>query len=48
MIVSLEEYQSLRETACLLRSPVNAQRLASAMEQFDRNDGIPRDLLDDH
>ena len=48
MIVSLEEYQSLRETAYLLRSPVNAQRLASAMEQFDRNDGIPRDLLDDH
>ncbi|WP_412054348.1 hypothetical protein QTN80_02495 [Arachnia propionica] len=25
MIVSLEEYQSLRETACLLRSPANAQ-----------------------
>ena len=48
VIVSLEEYQSLRETAYLLRSPVNAQRLASAMEQFDRNDGIPRDLLDDH
>lgn len=48
VIVSLEEYQSLRETAYLLRSPVNAQRLASAMEQLDRNDGIPRDLLDDH
>ena len=48
VIVSLEEYQSLRETACLLRSPANAQRLASAMEQLDRNDGIPHDLLDDH
>ena len=48
VIVSLEEYQSLRETAYLLRSPVNAQRLASAMEQLDRNDGIPHDLLDDH
>ena len=48
MIVSPEEYQSLRETACLLRSPVNAQRLASAMEQLDRNDGTQHDLLDDH
>ena len=32
VIVSLEDFESLRETAYLMRSPANARRLLDAME----------------
>jgi antitoxin YefM len=35
VIVSLEEYEALEETAHLLRSPTNAQRLLDAMGRLD-------------
>jgi antitoxin YefM len=33
VMLSLEDYQALEETAYLLRSPVNAKRLLSAITQ---------------
>lgn len=46
VIVSLAEYESLRETAYLMRSPANARRLLDAMERLEAGEGEERDLLD--
>jgi len=35
VIVSLEDYESLKETAYLMRSPANARRLFDAMERLE-------------
>ena len=39
VMLSLDEYKSLEETAYLLRSPANAKRLLSAMEDLNRDRG---------
>ncbi len=44
VIVSLDDYQSLKETAYLLRSPENARRLLGAIERLESGGGITRDL----
>ena len=46
VIVSLEDFESLRETAYLLRSPANARRLLDAMERLEAGRGVVRDLVD--
>ncbi len=46
VIVSLADFESLRETAYLMRSPANARRLLDAMERLESGDGHVRDLLD--
>ncbi|KJY34158.1 type II toxin-antitoxin system Phd/YefM family antitoxin [Kitasatospora purpeofusca] len=46
VIVSLEDYQSLKETAYLLRSPANARRLLSAIDELENGGGTVRDLVD--
>ena len=38
VIVSLEEYEALKETVHLLRSPTNANRLLDAMGRLDAAD----------
>ena len=45
-MVSLDEYESLHETAHLMRSPANARRLLDAMERLESGRGQARDLLD--
>lgn len=47
VIVSLEEYEALKETAYLLRSPANARRLLDAMERLEGGRGDPHDLTAD-
>jgi antitoxin YefM len=47
VIVSLAEYESLRETAYLLRSPANARRLLASIERLESGGGEPHELLDD-
>lgn len=44
VMVSLEDYQSLEETAYLLRSPANAKRLLTAIEQLNAGRGKARKL----
>jgi len=46
VIVSLEDFESLRETAYLMRSPENARRLLDAMERLEAGDGEAHDLVD--
>jgi antitoxin YefM len=46
VIVSLAEYQSLKETAYLLRSPANARRLLEAIEELESGGGQARSLDD--
>lgn len=47
VIVSLADYESLRETAYLLRSPANARRLLDSIESLERGHGTQHDLIED-
>ena len=44
VMMSLEDYESLEETAYLLRSPRNAQRLREAVDQLRSGRGVEREL----
>ena len=46
VIVSLADFESMRETAYLMRSPANARRLLDAMERLEAGDGQAHDLID--
>ncbi len=46
VIVSLEDFESMRETAYLMRSPTNARRLLDAMERLEEGTGEEHDLID--
>jgi antitoxin YefM len=45
VMLSLEDYQSMEETAFLLRNPANAKRLMSALAQLDSGKGVERELI---
>jgi antitoxin YefM len=44
VIVSLDDYESLKETAYLLRSPENARRLLTAIDRLEDGRGTVHDL----
>ncbi len=46
VLVSLDDYESLKETAYLLRNPNNARRLLSAIERLEDGQGIAHQLDD--
>lgn len=45
VIVSLADFESLRETAYLMRSSANARRLLDAMERLESGVGQPHELV---
>ncbi len=45
VMLSLEDFQSLEETAYLLRSPANARRLLAAVEGLAAGKGKARKLI---
>lgn len=45
VMLSLDDYKALEETAYLLRSPANTRRLLSAMAQLAGGGGVERELL---
>ena len=45
VMLSLDDYKALEETAYLLRSPTNARRLLSAVVQLAAGQGIERELI---
>jgi len=45
VMLSLEDYNSLEETAYLLRTPANAKRLLSAAAQLAAGKGVERKLV---
>jgi antitoxin YefM len=44
VMISMEDYQALEETAYLLRSPKNARRLIESVTQLEQGQGKERDL----
>jgi len=44
VIMSLEDYQSLEETAYLLRNPTGAKRLLESVEELRNEGGLVREL----
>jgi antitoxin YefM len=46
VMVSLDDYQSLKETAYLLRSPENARRLITAIERLEAGGGTQHELAE--
>lgn len=46
VLMSLEEYNSLEETAYLLRSPTNARRLIDSVESLKSGQGKIRDIIE--
>lgn len=47
VIVSLEDYESLKETAYLLRNPANARRLLASIDELENGGGTVRELTTD-
>ena len=45
VMLSLEDYRALEETAYLLRNPANARRLIAAVEQLNAGRGVARKLV---
>lgn len=47
VMVALSDYESLKETAYLLRNPANVRRLLGAIERLEQDGGHEHDLLDE-
>lgn len=46
VLMSLEDYEALEETAYLLRSPKNAHRLLESVAELENGNGSERELVD--
>jgi len=46
VIVSLADYESLKETAYLLQNPANARRILRAIEELEQGRGVVRDIAE--
>ena len=44
VMLSLEDFESLEETAYLMRSPANARRLLEAIHALESGKGVARDI----
>ncbi|HLP98254.1 MAG TPA: type II toxin-antitoxin system prevent-host-death family antitoxin [Sideroxyarcus sp.] len=47
VMMSLQDFNALEETAYLMRSPKNAKRLMESIEQLAANGGKVMELIDD-
>ena len=48
VMISLEDYEALEETAYLLRSPRNARRLLESIAELEAGGGTARELTDEN
>lgn len=46
IMVSRSDYESLRETAYLLRNPANARRILGSIEELEAGRGVERNLAE--
>jgi antitoxin YefM len=46
VIIAFDDYKSLEETAYLLRSPKNAQRIIQSIAELESGCGIERDMIE--
>jgi antitoxin YefM len=47
VMVALDDYESLKEAAYLLRSPENARRLLASIDRLEHGAGVPHELADE-
>ena len=45
--MSLEDFNSYEETAYLMRTPKNAERLTQAIEQLEAGEAVERELVEE-
>ncbi|WP_182346467.1 type II toxin-antitoxin system Phd/YefM family antitoxin [Tomitella gaofuii] len=46
VMVALDEYESLKEAAYLVKSPENARRLLASIKRLESGEGVERDLAE--
>jgi len=46
IMMSLEDYESMKETTYLLRSPKNARRLLESIQQLEEGRGVKKELIE--
>ena len=46
VMVALDDYEALKETAYLLRHPANARRLLNSIERLERGQGVAHELVE--
>ena len=46
VMLSLEDYQSMEETAYLLRSPANARHLLESIAELEAGKGTEQELIE--
>lgn len=46
VMISLEDYQAMEETAYLLRAPANARRLLESIAELEAGKGSERELIE--
>ena len=46
VMMSLEDFEALEETAYLLRSPKNTRRLIGSIAQLEKGDGTEKELFE--
>jgi antitoxin YefM len=46
VMVSLDDYESLKETAYLLRNPANARRLLTSIDRLENGGGTRQELAE--
>jgi antitoxin YefM len=46
VMISLEDYQAIEETAYLLRTPANARRLLESIAELEAGKGTQRNLVE--
>lgn len=47
VMMSLQEFEALEETAYLLKNPANARRLLESIQQLEQGKARERELLDE-
>jgi antitoxin YefM len=46
VMISLEDYQAMEETAYLLRTPANARQLLESIAELEAGKGVERELVE--
>ena len=46
VMISLDDYEAMEETAYLLRSPKNAQRLLESIRELEAGEGTVKELIE--
>ncbi len=46
VMISLDDFQAMEETAYLLRSPANARHLLESIAELESGNGIERDIIE--